>query len=128
MLRTAAALALLGCTATFAADTDNVDLNVNAILQRLGDLEDLVEQQQLLLSSQQEMLDSLRSQPHESALVNANSIRSGMTRQRRSLLDIDADAYSGLNINRGKAGVFLGKDKDVALLRTSTYFVLPRLV
>lgn len=85
------------------------DTVVDAVLQRLGELELVVEKQQALISAQQEQLAALQ---HDGPVAN----RQRHSRGRRLT---DSSDTAGILIERDNAGVIMGEDSDVAILRTN---------
>ncbi len=114
-----AASALATATAVSAdVDADAVD----SLLQRMREMLDeqaaafeLRLEQQAAAHTQE--VAALREAIRESV---SSSERAGDGASRRFLKDINLDDFAGVSIVKPNAGVMLGQDRDVALLRTGT--------
>jgi hypothetical protein len=108
--------------ATATAVSAEVDADAVSLLQRMREMLDQqaaafelrLEQQ---AAAHKQEVAALREAIRESV---SSSERAGDGASRRFLKDINLDDFAGVIIVKPNAGVMLGQDRDVALLRTGT--------
>jgi hypothetical protein len=109
-----AAAALATATAVSAdVDADAFD----SLLQRVSEM---LDQQAAAFELRLEQQAAAHTQEVAALREAMRASGSSSESATRRLKDIDLDDFAGLSITKPNAGVMLGQDKDVALLRTGT--------